>query len=145
MNEVLLAQTLYLAERLGGVFYDQFVARLDNPNIAEAFSSFASDEHEHARWYSDWLGARGHSVPTSSRYELTVPVARLALAPQPLSWKLRTLSATEALAEDHLGQIVRRVRDPELRSIIEKTIPSEHRHAIWYREEGQRMLTKRDR
>jgi rubrerythrin len=52
---------------------------------------------------------------------------------------------TELAAEYHLRSLVRRVRDPELRSIIEKTIPFEHAHAVWYQREGRRMLRRADR
>ena len=37
------------------------------------------------------------------------------------------------------------VRRPELRSIVEKTIPFEAAHAEWFREQGPRMLRPVDR
>ena len=146
MSAAQLARNFYLAERLGGVFYDKFSAHVDNHDVAGAFSGFAAHEHEHARWYAEWLEARGHSVPSTFGLELTlIPGLRAALSPQPLALKLRTFALTELAAEHHLRSLVRRVRDPELRSIIEKTIPFEHAHAVWYQREGRRMLRRSDR
>jgi rubrerythrin len=146
MSLVQLARNFYLAERLGGVFYDKFAANVDNGDVAGAFVGFAGHEHEHARWYAEWLTARGHEVPSTTALELTViPGLRLATAPQPLALKLRTFALTELAAETHLRHLVKRVRDPELRAIIEKTIPFEHAHAVWYQKEGRSMLRRSDR
>jgi rubrerythrin len=145
MNEVPLARSFYLAEHLGGLFYDRFCTSVDNQDVAAAFLGFAGHEHDHARWYAEWLGARGHALPDAKALEHTVlPGLRLILAPQPLSLKLRSFAATEALAERHLRSLAQRIRDPELRAIVERTIPFEHRHAIWYQTEGLRMLRKAD-
>jgi rubrerythrin len=119
---------------------------VDNVDVAGAFVGFAGHEHEHARWYAEWLTARGHEVPSTTALELTViPGLRLATAPQPLALKLRTFALTELAAETHLRHLVKRVRDPELRAIIEKTIPFEHAHAVWYQKEGRSMLRRSDR
>lgn len=146
INEVRLAQSFYLAERLGGVFYDKFSANVDNNDVANAFHVFAGHEHEHARWYADWLKARGAEVPSTQPYEYTlIPGLRAVTAAQPLALKLRTFAATEAAAEQHLRFLLKHIRDRELKSIVEKTIPFEHMHSRWYRDEGERMLKKRDR
>lgn len=145
MDEVFLARSFYVAELLGGLFYDRFVAHVDNADVAQAFTRFAGHEHEHARWYGDWLTARGHAVPGSALLARTVvPGLGLVTAPQPLALKLQTFAATEALAERHLRSLARRIRDPELKAIVERTIPFEHAHAVWYAHEGRRMLRRRD-
>jgi rubrerythrin len=146
MNEVQLAKTFYVAEHVGGAFYDRFAASVDNQDIAGAFARFAGHEHEHARWYTDWLRARGHDAPNGAAFDaLVIPALRVALAPQPLELKLRTFALTEAAAAQHLTSLARKIRDPELKSIVEKTIPFERMHSVWYRDEGRRMLRARDR
>lgn len=146
MNAVQLAKTFYLAEHVGGVFYDRFCLNVDNQDIAGAFQNFAGHEHEHARWYAEWLEARGEEVPYGPAYDfLLVPSLSLALAPQPLELKLRTFAFTEAAATVHLTDLAQKIRDPELRSIVEKTIPFERMHSRWYEEHGRRMLRRSDR
>lgn len=145
MDEVFLARSFYIAEHLGGLFYDRFVAHVDNPDVAHAFGTFAGQEHDHARWYADWLTTRGHALPDTALLARTVvPGLGIITAPQPLALKLRTFAATEAMAEQHLKSLARRIRDPELRSIVERTIPFEHAHAVWYASEGRKMLRRRD-
>jgi rubrerythrin len=145
MNEVTLCKTLFLAEHLGGAFYDRFSAHVDHTDVAGVFHEFAGDEHLHAKWYADWLGARGHSVPNPSVPDaLILPGARIFLAPQSLDRKLRTFSWTEAAAARHLSAIAQKLQDPELRSIVEKTIPAELEHAGWYALEGRKMLRPSD-
>lgn len=141
VNDVTLAKLFWVAEHLGGRFYDGFCARVENQDIASVFTHFASHEHDHARWYGDWLTERGHSLPYGALYEaIALPGARLLLAPQSLDRKLRTFSATELAAAKHLTQLVDKIRDPELRSIVERTIPVEQMHAEWYEKEGRRMV-----
>jgi rubrerythrin len=143
---VQLAKTFYVAEHVGGVFYDRFSASVDNQDVAGAFKGFAGHEHEHARWYAEWLTARGHELPTGAAFDaLVVPALRLVVAPQPLALKLRTFALTESAATAHLTSLARKIRDPELRSIVEKTIPFERMHSVWYRDEGRRMLRRGDR
>jgi rubrerythrin len=146
MDEAQLAKTFFVAEHVGGAFYDCFAENVDNHDVAQTFVSFAGHEHEHARWYADWLRARGHEVPTGHRFDaLIVPALQFVLAPQSLELKLRTFAATEAAATQHLTSLARKIRDPELRSIVEKTIPFERMHSVWYRETGRRMLRAQDR
>ncbi|HEX2679222.1 MAG TPA: ferritin family protein [Polyangiales bacterium] len=141
-----MCKTLFLAEHLGGVFYDRFSADVDNGDVAGTFSQFAGDEHHHAGWYADWLRARGHEPPNAATPDaVIIPALRILLAPQPLDLKLRTFAATEAAAERHLIKIAARIRDPELKAIVERTIPSERKHAQWYGLEGKRMLRTQDR
>lgn len=145
MNEVKLARSFYLAEKLGGVFYDRFCSHVHNADVAQAFDAFAGDEHQHAHWYAEWLQSRGHELPvTASLEQVLMPSLRVVLAPQSLAFKLQTFALAEAAAERHLRSLAARVSDPELRSIVEKTIPFEHKHSVWYREHGRRMLRRRD-
>ncbi|MGH7438832.1 MAG: ferritin family protein [Polyangiaceae bacterium] len=147
MGTVRLAKILYLAEHLGGVFYDRFSESVENGDISGTFSSFAGDEHHHADWYAGWLREKGHEppVPTAAALRaLVLPPLRLALAPQPLERKLVTFSRTEATAARHLRSLAPKVKDPELRAIIERTIPFEEKHARWYTSEGRRMLRPQD-
>jgi rubrerythrin len=126
VNEVRLAKIFFLAERLGGVFYDRFSAGLDNRDVAESFAGFAHEEHDHAEWYTAWLRARGHEPPSPAMYKtLIVQPIELTLTGQPLKRKLVTFSATEAAAARHLRSLAEKIRDPELKSIVEKTIPYE--------------------
>jgi rubrerythrin len=145
MDEIRLAKTLYLAEHLGGVFYDHFCDHVDNGDVKGTFSGFAGDEHSHASWYAEWLDAKGHAPPGAAALRtLVVPSLRLALAPAPLKRKLETFAFTEAAAARHLHSLARKVRDPELKAIVERTIPYEEKHARWYREQGRRMLRAQD-
>jgi rubrerythrin len=145
VDEVFLARSFYIAEHLGGLFYDRFVVHVDNSDVAGAFTRFAGHEHEHARWYADWLAERGAALPPTELLARTViPGLSLATAPQPLALKLRTFAATEALAAQHLRQLAGRIRDRDLRAIVERTIPFEDAHAAWYQTEGKRMLRRRD-
>ncbi len=145
MKELRLAKVLYLAEHLGGVFYDQFSANVDNGDVSGTFSDFAGDEHVHAKWYAQWLNARGHSPPNAAALRtLVLPPLRIALAPAPLESKLVTFARTEALAAGHLRELAVKIRDPELKAIVERTIPFEEKHARWYRETGRRMLRPQD-
>ncbi len=145
MDEIRLAKVLFLAEHLGGVFYDRFSASVDNGDVSGAFSAFAGDEHHHAEWYAEWLRAKGYAPPNPALYQtLVVPPLRLALAPQPLERKLVTFAQTEALAAGHLRSLAAKIRDPELKAIVERTIPYEEKHARWYEGEGRRMLHARD-
>jgi rubrerythrin len=144
-KEIRLARVLFLAEHLGGVFYDRFAESVDSGDVSGRFSSFAGDEHQHARWYADWLRDHGYAPPRPKPYEiLVIPPLRLALAPQSLERKLATFARTEATAARHLIEIAARIRDPELRAIVERTIPFEKRHARWYEDEGRRMLRPQD-
>jgi rubrerythrin len=144
-REIRLARVLYLAEELGGDFYDRFSENVDNADVSGTFASFAGDEHHHARWYAQWLREKGYAPPSAAPYRsLVLPPLRLALAPQPLERKLATFAQTEATAARHLTAIAARVRDPELRAIVERTIPFEQKHARWYRDVGRRMLRPQD-
>lgn len=145
VNDIRLAKLFFLAERLGGVFYDRFAAGVENRNVAESFAHFASEEHDHADWYTAWLRARGHEPPNPRVYQtLVVPPIELSLYRQPLKRKLVAFSRTEAAAASHLRALVTKIRDPELRSIVEKTIPYEEKHARWYERDGRRMLRTQD-
>lgn len=144
-REIRLARVLFLAEHLGGVFYDRFAENVDNGDVAGTFAAFAGDEHHHARWYAQWLREHGYAPPGVKGYEtVVIPPLRLALAPQSLERKLTTFAFTEATAARHLTEIAAKIRDPELKAIVERTIPFEKKHARWYREEGRRMLRPRD-
>lgn len=141
MNEVSLCKTLYLAEHLGGAFYDRFCSTVEHAAVADTFHEFAAHEHTHAQWYAEWLGARGHSAPNMVVTDaLVLPGAQIFLAPQSLDRKLRTFSWTEAAAARHLRALSQRVRDPELKSIIDKTIPAELHHAAWYEDKGRVLI-----
>jgi rubrerythrin len=145
VNEIRLAKTFFLAERLGGIFYDRFAAGLENRDVAGSFSNFARDEHDHADWYTAWLRARGHEPPNPALYKaLVVPPIELSLTGQPLERKLVVFARTESLAAGHLRSLAAKIRDPELKSIVEKTIPFEEKHASWYEREGRKMLRTRD-
>lgn len=141
MNDVTLAKVFWVAEHLGGEFYDRFSARVDNQDVAGVFNGFAAHEHEHARWYGEWLTERGHALPHGALYEaLLLPGAKLYLAPQSLDRKLRVFSATELAAARHLSSLLEKIQDPALRAIVERTIPVERMHAEWYGKEGRRMV-----
>jgi len=141
MDDVRLAQGLWLIEHVGGVIYERFAEKLDNRDIAGTFNRFAGHEHMHAEWYAAWLSARGHGVPAPSTCDsLIVPGVHFWLSPQSLDRKLRTFSATERTAARHLAALARKVRDPELKAIIERTLPYERMHAEWYERVGRRML-----
>jgi rubrerythrin len=145
MDEIRLAKVLFLAEHLGGVFYDRFSENVDNGDVAGTFAAFAGDEHHHAGWYAGWLRARGYSPPSPALYQaLALPPLRLALAPQPLDLKLATFARTEAAAARHLTSLAAKIRDAELKAIVERTIPFEEKHSRWYGDEGRRMLRSRD-
>lgn len=146
VDEVRLARIFWVAEHLGGVFYDRFASHVENRDVAGVFDGFAKHEHHHADWYAEWLGARGHALPKGAAYEaLILPSVRLFLAPQPLDRKLRTFAATEAAAARHLTSLARKIKEPELKAIVERTIPFEHKHAQWYELEGRHMLRPADR
>jgi rubrerythrin len=68
----------------------------------------------------------------------------LSLTGQPLKRKLVAFSRTEAAAARHLRFLATRIRDRELKAIVEKTIPYEEKHALWYEREGRRMVRARD-
>jgi rubrerythrin len=51
---------------------------------------------------------------------------------------------TEATAARHLTEIAAKIRDPELKAIVERTIPFEKKHSRWYADEGRRMLRPQD-
>ena len=141
MNEVRLAKVLFLAERLGGVFYDRFAAGVENRGVAESFAGFAGEEHDHAEWYTAWLRARGHEPPAPAVYKaLVLPPVELVLYGQPLKRKLVTFSRTEEAAARHLRSLAQRIRDAELKAIVERTIPYEEKHARWYEHDGRRYL-----
>jgi rubrerythrin len=145
MDEIRLAKTLYLAEHLGGVFYDQFCDHVDNGDVKGTFSGFAGDEHNHAAWYAEWLDAKGETPPGAAALRtLAVPSLHLALAPTSLERKLKIFAVTEATAARHLHELASKVRDPELKAIVLRTIPYEEKHARWYRETGRRMLRPED-
>jgi rubrerythrin len=145
MNEVRLAKMFFLAERLGGVFYDRFAAGVPNRDVGASFAGFAREEHDHADWYTDWLRARGHQPPDPALYKtLVVAPIELSLTGQPLKRKLVAFSRTEAAAARHLTSLARKIRDPELKAIVEKTIPYEEKHALWYERDGRRMVRARD-
>jgi rubrerythrin len=140
------ASTFYFAEHLGGLFYRQFSATLDNADVRESFVHFAGDEFDHAGWYAEWLRARGHALPSIEGISgFLAPVLRTFMMPLPLDVKLRVFAKTEALATNHLLQLAPRIRDEELRSIVEKTIPFERAHSLWYEKEGRKMLRQKDR
>ena len=145
VNEVRLAKVFFLAERLGGVFYDRFAAGVENRDVAESFAGFAGEEHDHADWYTAWLRARGHEPPNPALYRtLIVPPIELSLYGQPLKRKLVAFSRTEEAAARHLRALATKLRDPELVSIVKKTIPFEEKHARWYERDGRRMLRAQD-
>jgi rubrerythrin len=145
VNEVRAAKIFFLAERLGGVFYDRFAAGVENGDVAESFMGFARDEHDHADWYTQWLRAHGHEPPNPFLYKsLVVPPIELSLYGQPLKRKLVAFSRTEAAAAAHLRKLAAKIRDPELKAIVEKTIPYEEKHALWYERDGRRMLWSQD-
>ena len=48
MDEVRLAKIFWMAEHLGGAFYDRFATGVDNADVGGTFAHFATDEHEHA-------------------------------------------------------------------------------------------------
>jgi rubrerythrin len=144
-REIRLARVLFLAEHLGGVFYDRFAENVENADVSGTFTGFAGDEHHHARWYAQWLREKGYAPPNPAPYQAVVlPPIRLALAPQSLERKLRTFAKTEATAAQHLTEIAAKIRDPELKAIVERTIPYEKKHARWYEGEGRRMLRPQD-
>jgi rubrerythrin len=145
VNEVRLAKLFFLAERLGGVFYDRFAAGVENRDVSESFAHFAGEEHDHADWYTGWLRSRGHEPPSPTVYKtLVVPPIELSLYGQPLKRKLVAFSRTEAAAARHLRALATKIRDPELKAIVERTIPYEDKHALWYERDGRRMLRARD-
>jgi rubrerythrin len=144
-REIRLAKVLFLAEHLGGVFYDRFAENVDNGDVAGTFSRFAGDEHHHACWYAQWLREKGYAPPSPTPYQaVLLPPLRLALAPQSLERKLVTFAKTEATAARHLTELASHIRDPELKAIVERTIPFEKKHARWYKDEGRRMLRAQD-
>jgi rubrerythrin len=144
-KEIRLARILFLAEHLGGVFYDRFAENVDNGDVSGTFASFAGDEHHHARWYAQWLREKGYAPPSPVAYQtLVLPPLQLVLAPQSLERKLVTFAKTEAAAASHLTEIAAKIRDPELKAIVERTIPFEKKHARWYGREGRRMLRPQD-
>jgi rubrerythrin len=145
VNEIRLAKAFFLAERLGGVFYDRFAADVENRDVGSSFAGFAGEEHEHADWYGEWLRARGHEPPNPTIYKtLVMPPIELTLHGQPLKRKLVAFSRTEATAARHLRALATKIRDPELKAIVEKTIPFEEKHALWYERDGRRMLRPQD-
>src|SRR5271166_71586 len=112
-KEIRLAKVLFLAEHLGGLFYDRFAENVDNRDVSGTFSNFAGDEHHHARWYAQWLREKGYAPPDTSAYEgIILQPIRLALAPLPLERKLAAFAKTEAAAAAHLTEIAARIRDP---------------------------------
>ncbi len=146
MDDIRLARVFFLAERLGGVFYDRFSAKVENRDVGACFAEFAGEEHDHAEWYAGWLRARGHEPPNPAVYRAFVmPPVELFLYPQSLERKLVTFSRTESLAARHLTELAAKIRDPELASIVKKTIPFEEKHARWYDKDGRRMLRAQDR
>ncbi len=145
VNEIRLAKIFFLAERLGGIFYDRFSAKVDNRDVGETFAHFAGEEHDHADWYTGWLRARGHEPPNPMVYQtVVVPPLELFLKGQPLKRKLVAFSHTEAAAARHLRELAHKVRDPELKAIVLRTIPYEDKHALWYERDGRRMLRTKD-
>jgi rubrerythrin len=145
VNEVRLAKAFFLAERLGGFFYDQFAAGVDHPDVAGSFTAFAGEEHEHAEWYAAWLGARREEPPSPTVYKtFVVTPIELTLFRQPLRRQLTAFSRTEAAAASHLRSLSAKIRDPELRAIVDRTIPFEEKHAAWYERDGRRMMRAQD-
>ena len=145
VDEIRLAKVFFLAERLGGVFYDRFSLRVDNRDVGATFAGFAGEEHDHADWYTEWLRARGHQPPNPEAYQtVVVPPLELFLKRQPLKRKLVAFSRTEAAAARHLTLLAKKIRDPELKAIVERTIPYERKHALWYERDGRRMLRAQD-
>jgi rubrerythrin len=137
------ARTFYFAEYVGGVFYRQFAASLENEDIRESFQRFSRDEHNHAEWYADWMRSRNIAVPAVRGVAgFLAPTLRAFLAPMPLDTKLRIFSQTEFMATRHLTALAQKIHDRELRAIVEKTIPCERAHAEWYEREGRRILGK---
>lgn len=145
MSDILAAKFFYAGERLGGLFYERFAAGIDHPDVAHGIGHMAEEENEHAGWYAAWLSARGEAPPTLITPERTLlPALSLLLKPQSLDAQLRHFSRGEAMAADHLRQLAARVSDPELRAIVEKTIPFERGHSLWYEEKGRHMLRPQD-
>ena len=141
MNDITLCKVLFLTEHLGGACYERFAKNVDHGDIAGVFTEFAGDENVHAQWYAGWLQARGIAVPSVGvPSALVLPGVNMYLGAQSLDRKLRTFSATEAMAARHLKGLARKAQDPELVSIIERTIPSELEHAEWYGLTGRKML-----
>lgn len=135
------ARLFYTAEYVGGVFYRRFAARVANQNVGEVFDRFAGDEHDHAGWYAEWLQERGFALPRiETATGMLEPALRMLMAPLPLRRKLVMFAQTEALATKHLTQLAPRIGDPQLRSIVEKTIPFERAHSEWYERDGRRMI-----
>lgn len=135
------ARIFYVAEYAGGVVYRKFAARVANQNVGEVFDRFAGDEHDHAKWYAAWLSERGLAVPkVETPTGMLEPALRMLMAPLPLRQKLQMFAKTEALATKHLTELAPKIHDPQLRSIVEKTIPFERAHSLWYERDGVRML-----
>ncbi len=144
-SDIVAAKLFYAAERLGGVLYERFAAGLDHDDVAHAIGAMAGDEGMHATWYEAWLEERGAKAPSlevSGR--VIVPTLNRLLAPRSLDAQLRAFAKTESTAIGHLDALMARIRDPELKAIVERTLPFERAHAEWYRRDGRRMLRPQD-
>lgn len=143
--DIIAAKFFYEGERVGGLLYQRFAAGLDHDDVANAISKMAGDESMHARWYEEWLTEHGEKAPSLAGSErLVVPAVNALLAPRSLDKQLRTFAKGEATAVGHLDALAARIRDPDLRAIVQRTIPFEREHSEWYRREGRRMLRPRD-
>lgn len=144
-SDILAAKVFYEAERLGGLLYTRFADGLDHDDVASAIHAMAGDEHEHAGWYEAWLGEHGERPPSLAPTErMLVPTAHALIAPRSLDEQLRTFAKGEAAAAGHLESLAARIRDPDLRAIVQRTIPFERGHSEWFRTEARTMLRPRD-
>lgn len=140
------ARAFYFAEQLGGELYARVADATANEDVRHALGGFAGDEHRHADWYLDWLLERGVAPPRLEGIASRIaPAARRILAARSLEAQLALFSEGERAAARHLRVIAERIRDPSLRAIVERTIPAEEGHALWFPESGMRMLGARDR
>ncbi len=140
------ARIFFFAEQLGGELYARIADATLNDDVRHALRGFGRDEHRHADWYLDWLVERGVAPPRLEGISSWVaPAARRILAARSLEARLALFSEGERAAARHLRTIAARIRDPSLRAIVERTIPAEEGHALWFPETGIRMLGARDR
>jgi rubrerythrin len=130
---------------LGSAHYQHFATHAGHGDLRGVFTEFADQERLHARWYAEWLQAHGHAAPNPAFPDAVVlPGVSLCFAPLSLDRTLRTFAALETMAARQLGNLVLKVRDAELAAIMERTIPHEVEHALWYEQQGRRMLTATD-
>ena len=145
-SDIRAAKAFYVGEWVGGLLYKGYAGGVDNTDVAHHIRRMGREEHSHSRWYEAWLEERGHRAPDLVRTEqYVVPALNRLFAPRSLEAQLKGFAMGESAAANHLGALAARIHDPELRSIVEKTIPFEAAHAEWFREQGPRMLRPVDR